>query len=61
MLCSLQVTIIQRLLELGLLQRSDASAILPGMTIPAIGNGESLTVSLGSSYRCKIKLIFRLA
>lgn len=45
MLCSFQVTIIQRLLELGLLQRSDASAILPGMTIPAIGNGESLTVS----------------
>lgn len=44
MLCSLQVTLIQRLLHLGLLQRPDASAILPGMLIPSTDPGESLVV-----------------
>lgn len=45
MLCNQEVTLLQRLMELGLLERSDASMILPGMAIPPTTPGESLLVS----------------
>jgi len=45
MLCSQKVTLILRLIDLGLLARTDAATILPGMTIPSTEPGESVAVS----------------
>ncbi|ORY26244.1 mediator complex subunit Med5-domain-containing protein [Naematelia encephala] len=42
-LCSLEVTLLLRLIELDLLSRQDARSVLPGVTIPSSSSGESLS------------------
>ena len=44
MLCTEQLTYLQRLHEFGLLEQQDAASLMPNMTIPPITPGESLMV-----------------